>query len=94
LGAGPSGVIVLKVAAGTRSPTLIVIVFLSQSLTNGNVALPRRCGRPGSSGRAGIYWVSPETEGAFAVFCWSMIFSENRNPPRIKYGAGFFGIML
>ena len=26
--------------------------------------------------------------------CWSMIFSENRYPPRIKCGAGFFGIML
>jgi len=26
--------------------------------------------------------------------CWSMIFSENRYPPRIKSGAGFFGIML
>ena len=25
---------------------------------------------------------------------WSMIFSENRCPPRIKSGAGFFGIML
>ena len=23
-----------------------------------------------------------------------MIFSENRHPPRIKSGAGFFGIML
>jgi hypothetical protein len=27
-------------------------------------------------------------------YCWSMIFSENRYPPRIKPGAGFFGIML
>src|SRR6202011_5196387 len=27
-------------------------------------------------------------------YCWSMIFSENRYPPRIKCGAGFFGIML
>jgi hypothetical protein len=26
--------------------------------------------------------------------CWSMILSENRYPPRIKSGAGFFGIML
>jgi hypothetical protein len=26
--------------------------------------------------------------------CWSVIFSENRYPPRIKSGAGFFGIML
>jgi len=26
--------------------------------------------------------------------CWSMIFSENRFPPPIKSGAGFFGIML
>ena len=25
---------------------------------------------------------------------WSMIFSENRFPPRIKSGAGFFRIML
>jgi hypothetical protein len=25
---------------------------------------------------------------------WSMVFSENRCPPRIKCGAGFFGIML
>jgi hypothetical protein len=28
------------------------------------------------------------------AFCLSMIFSENRLPPRIKSGAGFFGIML
>jgi hypothetical protein len=27
-------------------------------------------------------------------YCWSMMFSENRYPPRIKCGAGFFGIML
>jgi hypothetical protein len=26
--------------------------------------------------------------------CWSMIFSENGSPPRIKSGAAFFGIML
>jgi hypothetical protein len=34
--------------------------------------------------------------GAAAVcrFSWSMIFSENRCPPRIECGAGFFGIML
>jgi len=34
--------------------------------------------------------VSPQVE----VYWWSMIFSENRCPPRIKSGAGFFGIML
>jgi hypothetical protein len=28
------------------------------------------------------------------AYCRSMIFSENRCPPRIKSGAGFFGIML
>jgi hypothetical protein len=28
------------------------------------------------------------------AFCLSMIFSENRCTPRIKSGAGFFGIML
>jgi hypothetical protein len=28
------------------------------------------------------------------AYCWSMILSENRYPPRIKSGAGFFGIML
>jgi hypothetical protein len=28
------------------------------------------------------------------AFCLSMIFSENRFPPRIKSEAGFFGIML
>jgi hypothetical protein len=28
------------------------------------------------------------------VYWWSMTFSENRYPPRIKSGAGFFGIML
>src|SRR3981189_3486221 len=28
------------------------------------------------------------------AYSWSMIFSENRCPPRIKSGAGFFGIML
>src|SRR5262249_46515904 len=27
------------------------------------------------------------------LFGWRMIFSENRCPPRIKSGAGFFGIM-
>src|SRR5262249_36046102 len=27
-------------------------------------------------------------------YCRSMMFSENRYPPRIKCGAGFFGIML
>ncbi len=27
------------------------------------------------------------------MFDWSMIFSENRLPPRIKSGAGSFGIM-
>jgi hypothetical protein len=31
---------------------------------------------------------------AARCYCWSMIFSENRYPPRIKSGAGFFGIML
>jgi hypothetical protein len=30
-----------------------------------------------------------------ALSCsWSMIFSENRYPSRIKPGTGFFGIML
>jgi hypothetical protein len=28
------------------------------------------------------------------AYSWSMIFSENRYPPRIKSGAGLFGIML
>jgi hypothetical protein len=28
------------------------------------------------------------------AYRWSMILSENRCPPRIKCGAGFFGIML
>src|ERR1700730_18751264 len=28
------------------------------------------------------------------AYCWSMMFSENRYPPRIASGAGFFGIML
>jgi hypothetical protein len=28
------------------------------------------------------------------LYYWSMIFSENRHPPRIASGAGFFGIML
>src|SRR5262249_35517689 len=28
------------------------------------------------------------------AFWWSMIFSENRYPPRIKSGAGFFEIIL
>jgi hypothetical protein len=32
--------------------------------------------------------------GCAPAYCWSMIFSENRYPPRIKSGAGFFGIML
>jgi hypothetical protein len=27
-------------------------------------------------------------------YCWSMILSESRYPPRIKSGACFFGIML
>jgi hypothetical protein len=29
-----------------------------------------------------------------AWFCWSTIISENRCLPRIKCGAGLFGIML
>jgi len=29
-----------------------------------------------------------------AASCLSMIFAENRCTPRIKSGAGFFGIML
>jgi hypothetical protein len=32
-------------------------------------------------------------DGALDLW-WSMIFSENRYPPRIKSGAGFFRIML
>jgi len=28
------------------------------------------------------------------AYCSSMIFPENRYPPRIASGAGFFGIML
>jgi len=28
------------------------------------------------------------------LYSRSTIFSENRGPPRIKYGAGFFPIML
>jgi hypothetical protein len=28
------------------------------------------------------------------LYWWSMIFSENRRPPPIKPGAGFFEIML
>ena len=31
---------------------------------------------------------------AVTGFLWSMIFSENPVPPRIKSGAGFFRIML
>jgi hypothetical protein len=31
-------------------------------------------------------------DGARAVFVLRVIFSENRFPPRIKSGAGFFGI--
>jgi hypothetical protein len=33
-----------------------------------------------------------ECQGTADLF-WRMIFSENRYPPRIKCGAGFFGIM-
>jgi len=34
------------------------------------------------------------TPKAALLFCWSMIFPENRCPARIKSGPGFFGIML
>ena len=34
----------------------------------------------------------PESHRALS-FCLRMIFSENRDPPRIKCGAGFFRIM-
>jgi hypothetical protein len=37
---------------------------------------------------------SKSNQRASLTFCRSMIFSENRFPPRIKSGAGFFGIML
>jgi len=31
---------------------------------------------------------------ALRAYCRSMIFSENRYPPRIKSWAGFFGIIM
>ena len=38
---------------------------------------------------------APARERAIGcAYSWSMIFCENRFPPRIKSGAGFFGIML
>ena len=36
---------------------------------------------------------SPDRQLAL-TYPWSMILSENRRPPRINSGAGFFGIML
>jgi len=36
---------------------------------------------------------SSSRDHALAYWC-SMIFSENRYPPRIDSGAGFFGIMV
>jgi threonine dehydrogenase-like Zn-dependent dehydrogenase len=58
-GAGPSGVMVLKVAAGMRSPTLIVmVVFLSQIVGKRERFRPRGDAvvraRSGSSGQARI----------------------------------------
>src|SRR6202008_4078738 len=63
--------------------------FLIPSILMGLAMMMGPCARPAlerddfSSNRhpALAYW-------------WSMIFSENRYPPRIKSGAGFFGIML
>jgi hypothetical protein len=36
----------------------------------------------------------PGRRNVVQAYCLSMIFSENRYTPRIKSGAGFFGIML
>jgi hypothetical protein len=41
---------------------------------------------------AGALTVVMESEGS--SYLLSMIFSENRHPPRIESAAGFFGIML
>jgi hypothetical protein len=38
--------------------------------------------------------LSLEQVFSYSDVWWSMMFSENRLPPRIKSGAGFFGIML
>jgi hypothetical protein len=54
-GAGPSGVMVVKVAAGTRSPTLMVMaVFLSQWLANGERMFLDDAAGERWAGRAGI----------------------------------------
>jgi hypothetical protein len=37
---------------------------------------------------------APDSEVRKVGSSWSMIFSENRYPSRIKAGTGFFGIML
>jgi hypothetical protein len=37
---------------------------------------------------------SGKSASGASVYSLSMNFSENRYPPRIKYGAGFFRIML
>jgi hypothetical protein len=56
----------------------------------------RRAAR-GSSGLQRARWTPrthcPYNRARFA-FSWSMIFPENRSPPRIKSEAGFFGVML
>ena len=56
---------------------------------------------PGRSRGLPIAFLHREKSGMTVVriviplcYSWSMIFSEDRDPPRIKCGAGFFAIML
>src|SRR5712691_5546749 len=51
-------------------------------------------GRSSDRGDADRRRLRRSEETSVLTFYQSMIFSENRFPPRIKSGAGFFGIML
>jgi hypothetical protein len=51
------------------------------------------CSRRAESGiSCAAVWAS--LDWLILIFRLSLIFTENRHPPRIKSGAGFFGIML
>src|SRR5882757_1360968 len=74
--------------------------------TPGSSRASTRSPRSPPSARSGssTWWERPKSGAEFDRYdlpirrrkpsCRSMIFSEKRCPPRIKSGAGFFGIML
>ena len=53
----------------------------------------RACARGAPQGKCDKQMPARAHAVRLRAFAWRMIFSENRYPPRIKCGAGFFGIM-